>query len=304
MTPPKFVLVHSPKGIESAKQRIADDARPKRSRTGFIGRQSSNVLGGFLKGIVGPAIGTFGAGVALPDLDPYSSITATAPPRVTVGIWSLEAWLGDLGRLIGALNGSQNTFVFYEVEATVPGGLISRPERVIPWLAGALGKELDEDTKREIKDNIIADDFFGLADSVRKDFDLDYLIGITASMVATDGGDDGGPDWNDFSTFDGRTILASSYQLQDFSREAGQPVEAFLAYIIVGQLLVARFWPKLGFHDDTGCLFDYDKSRTSLIGKVADPKIDPDCLEDIDPQYRDAAISLLNSVKTFRGAKS
>lgn len=110
----RFVLIHSPEGIRNAKARLAPPA-PE----------------------------------ALPDRPTVSGqrrfrkAARAQHLRVTVGIWSLNAWLGDLAELIEALNRTQNTFVFYEVEATVPAGLISRPERMNSWLTEVRGKKED-----------------------------------------------------------------------------------------------------------------------------------------------------------------
>jgi hypothetical protein len=275
---PKYVLIHSPKGIEEAKDRLAT---PKRS---FLESASTDFL-------------------AKSNRAKKKVLAA----RVTVGIWSLGAWLGSLTELIESLNGAQSTFVFYEVEAAVPSGLISRPERMIPWLTEVFGDNPDKDDKRairqakkEIQDNLIDNDFFGLADSVRIDLSLDYLIGITPSMVA--GESDGEYYWNHFSTYEGHTILASSYDLHEFSRSSELSFEAFLTTIVVSELLVA-ICPKLEFHDDTGCLFDYNASRIRLIDDVRDPKIDPDCMALIGPQYRDAARSLVDFIRSIRSAK-
>jgi hypothetical protein len=72
-----------------------------------------------------------------------------------------------------------------------------------------------------------------------------------------------------------------------------------LAYIIVGQFLVT-FTPELSFHPDTGCLFDFDASRASLKEKVKEPKIEPACLHSIQPEYRDAALGLVEALRNLR----
>lgn len=298
----KPVLVHSPLGVKNARIRLANDRKPALTArvgtlvadTARVGALVADNVGVLLGGIVGSVAGTFSARTA--DRPRWTPAPQTALP-VTIGLWSLEAWLGNLTDLIDALNDTQSTFIFYPVEAVVPAGLISRPERVISWYIAASGEELDDDIKSEVEDNLVANDFFGLADSVRINLGLDYIVGITASMVA--GEDDDGYYLNHFSTCDGRTILVSSYDLQDFSRETGQPVEAFLANIIISQFLVA-FAPYAGFHPDRGCLFDYDASRTSLKDKVKDPKIEPGCLDLIEPSYRKAVLGLIQSLEKLR----
>ena len=321
----KFVLVHSEEGVEEAKARLAaaTHASPlsatKRLTAQFGGallnsfeavRDSGALVSDFLRPRSTTASTTSIPKSATTTTKARRSLFPSPKPDVlvTVGIWSLDAWLGSISQLIEALNQKQSTFVFYEVEASVPAGLISRPERVIPWLQEALENNPNEKTKRTleearrtIRDNLIANDFFGLADRIRADLGLDYVVGITPSMVA--GKDEDGSSYTDhFSTYEGRTILVSSYELHAFAGSSGLSFEAFLTTIVVSELLVA-ICPKLGFHADTGCLFDYNDNRISLIDDVRDPKIDPDCMELIEPQYRDAARSLVDFIRSIRSAR-
>jgi hypothetical protein len=321
----KFVLVHSEEGVEEAKARLA--AATQVSLLSTAKRLTSQIGGALLNsfeaardsGAIMSDIFRRSTTIASTTSIPQSTTTtrkaswilfpASKPDvLVTVGIWSLDAWLGSISELIEGLNQKQGTFVFYEVEASVPAGLISRPERVIPWLQEALENNPNEKTKRTLEkakhtihDNLIANDFFGLADRIRADLGLDYIVGVTPSMVA--GKDEDGSYYTDhFSTYEGHTILASSYDLHAYASSSGLSFEAFLTTIVVSELLVA-ICPKLGFHSDTGCLFDYNDDRISLIDDVRDPKIQPDCMELIEPQYRDAALSLVDFIRSIRSTK-
>lgn len=225
-----------------------------------------------------------------------------------MGIWTLDAWLGSISQLVETLNEKQGTFIFYEVEAGVPAGLISRPERVIPLLDEALKKEPNEQIRRSLeearltsKDNLFANDFFGLADQIRADLGLDYIVGVTPSMVA--GRNEDGTYYTDhFSSYDGRTILASSYDLQAYASSSGLSFEAFLLTIVISELLVA-INPDLEYHDDTGCLFDYNDNRVNLIDDVRHLKIEPRCMTLIEPLFREAAVSLVDFIRSIRSAK-
>jgi hypothetical protein len=315
------VLIHSRGGIEAARELLASDRKaptaPPKKRGGqsyFLRDESGS----------GPNILDPKAYRAPKDAD----VKAVPHDLVTVGIWSLDAWLGDLDRVVAGLNRVQNVFVFYEIEAMVPSGIVSRPERMISldgrpeeietwlnrgtgkplnprsqkevlkrtvaWLEAGLGP-LDESIRDQIAANLISNDFFPIADRIRNDFGLDYLVGVTSAMVA--GVEDDEYYWNHFSTFDERTALASSYDLRDFARETGRPFEAFLVKVICSQLLVAMFFPKLYFHEDNGCMFDYDAARVTLKQKVLKPKIEDACLSRIPKKYREAAVALTNLSK-------
>jgi hypothetical protein len=284
----KFVLVHSPEGIEQAKRSLEPPTLPTLESTTL--RFDALVDAGTKRKARRPSARKRGSKTA---------------PHVSVGIWSLGAWLGALDSLIASLNKAQTSFVFYEIEATVPSGLISRPERMVAWLTDIFGPHPDRDAKRqienakeEIKDNLIANDFFGLAEGVRSDFGLDYIIGITPSMVA--GNSDSEYYWNHFSTFEGKSVLASSYDLHAFAKSGQVAFNALLIQIIASQLLVAMFWPKLGFHDNRNCWFDYDAERAGLIDKVRNPNIEPDCLAKIETPYRESAQALVEFVRDYR----
>src|SRR2546423_182204 len=54
-------------------------------------------------------------------------------PAVTVGVWDIDAFIPRRGAMIEALNRAQAAFVFFEVFAAVPAGLVTPPERVKAW---------------------------------------------------------------------------------------------------------------------------------------------------------------------------
>jgi hypothetical protein len=314
----KFVLIHSKEGVEEAKARIAAATRTstletvKLAATHYGGALLDGIEAGgkLLSSVFSPAETTAPSDAPKTTTKSGRRFSSSPKPdrRLTVGIWSLDAWLGSLSQLIDGLNQTQRTFIFYEVEASVPAGLISRPERVIPWLEEALEKNPSKDLRESLAqakqkkgDNLIANDFFPLADSVRTDLGLDYIVGITPSMVA--GEDTDGSYYTDhFSTYDGHTILASSYDLQRYASESGIAFEAFLAAIVISELLVA-ICPKLGFHPDTGCLFDYNDDRDSLIRDVRNPLVEASCIDLIEPQYRDATKSFVDFIRSIRESK-
>lgn len=223
---------------------------------------------------------------------------APAPGRLRVGLWDLGAWLGTVNpRLVRCFNEAQQALVFYEVVAAVPIGLTSSPQRVASWFADEILRKLTKENQRNLAENVIANEFFTTGESVRTDLGIDYLVGITPSMVA--GVDEEGAYWNHFSTFNGKIVLASTYQLRDFAKHSGVAFEQFLGGIILAQTLVAMFYPKLNFHNDRGCLFDYRADRVSIVDSAAQVSIEKSCLSAIAPTYRKSAKALLEAVKSL-----
>ena len=225
------------------------------------------------------------------------------PSVTTVGVWDLGARVARLPELIERMNSAQPTFVFFEIEAGIPAGLISQPERMVTWATERLGKPLRPDQREDMVRNLIANDFFPRAESVRTDLGVDYLVGLTPSMVAGEG-NHGQVYWNHFSTFERHAVLASVQDLRSFAKDAGRPFESLIGGVIVAQLFVAMFYDRgLGFHrEDRGCLFDYNESRVSIVEVAKNPRIEPECLKMIPPAFRNSATALVEALKTFTTA--
>jgi hypothetical protein len=216
------------------------------------------------------------------------------PKVVRVGIWELDTHVGGLPKIIEWLNAAQPAFTFFDVQATIPAGLVSAPVRVRHWASENATVTAKE--RRDMADNVIAGDFYRHAERVRADLRLDYLIGLTPKMVA-----DEGPDeifWNHFSTSRERLVLASTYELAKFSREAGRPLEAVVGGLVVAQLLVAME-PALVFHEDRGCVFDYNEDRVSIVRIAKTPRVEAACLRKIRPATRDAAAAMIKALATY-----
>lgn len=236
---------------------------------------------------------------ALPNLRRVAEELERQPNVITVGIWDLGARVSRLPRIIETLNAAQGLFALFEVEAAIPAGMISRPERVLAWLREQTGKAPGRKERAEIANNMIAEDFYKRGEIVRKDLGLDYLAGITPSMVAFE--DEGGVYWNNFATYDKRLVLASTHDLRRFAEKAGRPFEAAVGGLICGMLLVAVN-PKLDYHrESTGCLFDMNLDRKGIVRSIKQARIDERCMGLMQPKYRPVAEALLEALRNYRG---
>jgi hypothetical protein len=224
---------------------------------------------------------------------------ALSPPRrpQRVGLWDIDAYVGRLPALVQTLNRAQREFCFYELLAPVPAGLISQPERVRAWILHRFGRKRVPGLER----NVIATDFFRRAEPVRVAQGLEYLCGMTASMIADD--DDGYADWNLFSTARRRLLLVSSFELRRFANNAGRPFEVAVGAVVVAALLAARY-SAVGYHDDTGCLFDYNDRRSDIVKGLKRMCIEKDCLELIPPRGRPAAEALVTALAAYTERRS
>lgn len=221
-----------------------------------------------------------------------------ASENTTIGLWDLGAWLaGELYDLVKELNNIQDSFNFYVIKAAVPSGIISHPQLTLKWYDKNRLIDQKEVDLKYFNNNLISNYYYPIAEKIRKKVNVDFIFGISPSMVA--GIDDEGAFYNHFSSFEKNTILGSSYQLRDYSIETKIPFKNFLVCIIVSQLLTAMFYPKIGYHLDSGCLFDYDKRRVLIKNKAKDLKIEDTCMNLIPDPYRQSTTKILDYYKAF-----
>jgi hypothetical protein len=227
------------------------------------------------------------------------------PKVITVGVWDLGAQIGRLQKVIEVLNAAQSAFAIFRVEAAIPAGLISRPERLVSWFREKRGRMPSGKARKEMQNSMIEDDFYDRAEIVRKDLGLDFLIGVTPTMIAgEDPSDEEQPiGWDYFSSQRNRLLLVSAYQLRTFAVSAGRPFEVAVGCLITGQILVATN-PQLEFHDETrGCLFDFNDDRISIVQGLRAIQIDDSCLDSMRPKYREVARSLVAALKGYRATE-
>lgn len=219
-------------------------------------------------------------------------------PKVeVVGLWDLSSQVGELPRVIEALNASQAALTFFEIQAAVPSGLISRPERVIAWAEGRLARPLSRDEAAEIGNNVIYEDFAPRARTVRKELGLDHLVGFAPAMIALE--EEGEIYWNYFSMAEKGISLVSTYGIYAYARRARRPFEVAVAGIALSSLL-ATLNPKIEFHEENrGCLFDFNRDRDSLVATLRRAEIEPACLARIEPKYREAAVAMVAALRAL-----
>ncbi|MEK6333684.1 MAG: hypothetical protein AABM67_01970 [Acidobacteriota bacterium] len=214
---------------------------------------------------------------------------------ITVAIWDLGARVGRLPQLIYQMNEVQSSFTFFSIQAAIPAGPLTRSTNAADWVrqySGRLGKsELNE-----IASNVFASSFFKQAQPVRKQLGVDYLVGVSPSLVAVE--EDDALYWNYFSTSSGRLMLASSYDLRRYARAAERSFEVAVAIVVLGQF-IATLNPRSEFHEDRGCLFDFNGNRDSVVEVIRTPQIEPVCLKLIKEKYRAAAAALMELLRNY-----
>lgn len=225
----------------------------------------------------------------------------SSPPKpeikvFKVGIWDVNSMVGDIELVINTLNAVQKRFCFFEVAGAVPAGLISDKTRVIAWLAEH-DRKLTAREKKELEENTIAEDFYPQARKIRLQMSLDHIIGLTRSLIAFE--DSGRINFNYFATFEDkqkREILVSTYDLRRYAAKAERPLEAAIGIVLLGEFLVAMS-PHLDFHENTGCLFDFNEDRDSIVATIRAATIETGCLKKIRPDARQAAEAMIDALR-------
>jgi hypothetical protein len=229
------------------------------------------------------------------DEDLYDA--STPPNRVkTIGLVDTGSRLSRMRELVGVMNRGQHALRFFEVHAAVPGGMRKASEYLKRCFNNA-GRAVSAAEQGEFDRNVLADEFYAIGEKIRGWFKLDYLAGITPAMIA--GNSDEGVFWNYIAVNQGPIMLISTADLRIHARQAGRPVEAAVGYLVLAQFLKATT-PGLEFHDNRGCLFDFNGERHTIEGNIRDLKIEPGCIAKIAPEMRASVNSIVSALATLQ----
>jgi hypothetical protein len=193
----------------------------------------------------------------------------------TVGILDLGAWVSRLPELLHVMNTSQEKLVFLELQTSVPAGLIKTKEPLALWAKEHLGRALRKKEAGELTRNMLADEFYYFAESVRVHNKLDLLIGLTPAMIAFTDVD--GPKWNYYTAGQEQVSVVSTCDLREYSAKADRPYEAAIGMLIAAQIFALR--NDMEYHPETrGCIFDFNEDRIDLVKSIRGMRIDSDCM--------------------------
>jgi hypothetical protein len=99
-------------------------------------------------------------------------------------------------------------------------------------------------------------------------------------------------------------ILLSTADLRDFSAQAGRSFEVGVGMLLVAALLISLN-ERLGYHAvDTGCIFDYNASRVSLVDSLRAMMIDKQCQDKMPIEQKTAALAMLSALKGVKSKRS
>jgi hypothetical protein len=236
-----------------------------------------------------------GADLAGETLRPVLLDLQRGDTTMTVALWDIDARVGDLPEIISLLNESQPVFTFFDLQAPIPSGLVIQPEHSATWARKRSDKTFSKRDREEFQSNLMFDDFYKFARGVYKGLGIDCLIGLTKQMVAFE--KTGGLYWNHFSHSKQRIALVSTADVREYAIKAGRPFEVAVAIIVVARLLAA-INPRVKYHDDRGCIFDYVKDR-DLLKKIKTAQIESSCLKLIDAKYRAAAEAMMQALRDY-----
>ncbi|MDT5294036.1 MAG: hypothetical protein QOJ76_916 [Acidobacteriota bacterium] len=252
------------------------------------------------------------AGAAVERLRPVVEDLRRGSSTVTVAVWDLDARVGLLPNIIETLNGSQDVFTFFDLQAPMPAGLVIRTEHFDDWVKhrtkqrvnnftawvrdSSEKKRVSEKERREFKDNLMSNDFYRYARVIHKQLGVNYLAGVTQYKVA--GHENGDYFWDYFSASQKGVLLASAFDLREYAHEAGRPFEVAVAQVVLAQLIV-EMSPKVRFHEDRGCIFDFNDNRVSIIRSIRETRIEPECLAKIAERYRGPVESMVAALRNY-----
>ncbi len=215
------------------------------------------------------------------------------------GVWDMNAGVENLPEILDTLNAAQSRVRFAEVLAAVPPGLVSQAKSVRQW-SRTIGKGLGAATGAPPAENVWAHDFLPQAQLVAQDLGLDFVVGLTGSMVAFV--EHGAKHWNYFTWSDGRSVsVISCYQVREFAREAGRTFEAAVGHLIVAEILAQRN-PDIVYHpEDRGCLFDFTGVRQHQVLGLRKMIVEPACLRTLAEPWRPVGNAWMKALREYEG---
>jgi len=69
--------------------------------------------------------------------------------------------------------------------------------------------------------------------------------------------------------------------------------------MLIPTLLIAAN-NNLSYHEDTGCLFDFNEARVTFADSIRNMRIDGPCLERMTPDQREAARGMVKALKKLK----
>lgn len=216
---------------------------------------------------------------------------------VTVGIWDLGAKIGGLSDIIDVINKVQPAFTFFELRAPVPGGLVIQSEVFNQWARKRMGTQISKGEHQKLKNNFMFNDFYEYGSVVREQIGVKYLVAITQHMVAWEDKED--IYWNYFTASDKQVILVSAYNMREYAAQAGRPLEAAMAGIIIAQLMEELNQKSLFHEENRGCLFDFNAERDTIVESIRRFQIEEACMGLIDESYRDAVEKMIKVLRNY-----
>lgn len=242
------------------------------------------------------------AAAALPaELVEVAKKAAHRTDTVTVGLLDLGAWVSRLPQLLRTMNKAQDKFVFLELLTPVPAGLIKARQHLLTWAAEHLGRPLDQPEEQDLTQNMLADEFYYFAEALRKEKQLDIVIGLTSDLIAFIDEETNRPEWNYYCVGMHDVAVVSTFEVREFSALAGRPYEAAVGMLIAGQVVALR--NGFEYHQETrGCVFDFNVERADLITSIKAMRIEPECMNLIvSAREADAARLLVAALARMRG---
>lgn len=185
---------------------------------------------------------------------------ASIPRRpARIGVWDAGARLGALGALLGRLDEAQDGFLFSELLAPVPAGVVRSAETVRAWLRE---RQVPAGRSSRIGPRVLGAELAGRGEAIRLALDLDAVVALSRSRLLEATRERGAA--HATASSHGRVVLVSGDGFRAAAASAGLPVSPLLLRAALPRLLAALF-PKVRLHAPRGCLFDRRDGATAVL---------------------------------------
>lgn len=227
-----------------------------------------------------------------------SEAVVPAKGKMQIGICDLDTSAGALPALLSHMEGLQNQFMFFPIDAPWQTGLTFPGQHVAVEWNEHTGTEMACD---DAEANVSAKRIFAAARPVLKGLPVERLILIVKSMISDVSGD---PTHNLFSTVSGRIALVSTYGLREYAAKAGRPFEVAVFQVMLSALLAMVVRRVEYVKKTTGSIFDYCENRADIVRAIRNPTIDALNRSVIPARLLQPTEKMLDALKSYEGLVS
>lgn len=210
-------------------------------------------------------------------------LPVSAGGPTVVAVWDVGAAVAQMDEVFEKWNRLNGSLRFVQVFISAPRQTLIAGERTIQ-AAVAFNAELQQ-SREQLAQNLFVDGAVAVAEAARKKGGYDKIALLTPYALAFI--EDGRFCFNYYSGSWRNVTFISAFEMRTFAKKAGRSFTRAMCALLLAQILQNRYHPLIGFHyENTGCIFDHNAERHTVVNTFRAMRIEASCLERIPESDR------------------